>query len=125
MGEALAWSFNAGSAGGSLDASGTLDAEAVTVAGVTVEPASNRALNIQLADVSKLAFLAVKSSLYGDKVKVKAAGAGAKEIVLTGPLVMFGGAIGLLGASLATLTVTNDDAAARADIEILIGSKLS
>ena len=125
MSESLAWSFNAGSAGGSLDASGSIDAEAVTVAGVTVDPASNRALNIQLADVSKLAFLAIKSSLYGDKVKVKAAGSGAKEITLTGPVVMFGGAIALLGPSLATLTVTNDDTAAKADIEILIGSKLT
>jgi len=90
-----------------------------------VDPASNKALNIQLADVTKLSFLAVKSSLYGEKVKVKAAGNNAPEIALSGPLVMFGDAIGLLGTSLATLTVTNDDAATAAEVDILIGSTLT
>ena len=125
MPETLAWSFNAGSPGGSIDASGALPSDAVTVAAVTVDAGSNKALNLQLADLSKLSFIGLKSSLYQEKVKVKASGAGAKEIILSGPVILFGNAINLLGESLATLTVTNTDAANAADIEILIGSKLA
>lgn len=125
MTESIAWSLNAGSPGGSVDASGSLEVDAVTIASTTLDPQASKALSLQLADIDKLGFLAVKSSLYAEKIKVKGAGAGAKEIKLTGPLVLFGGAVSLLGASLATLTITNDDAAASADIEILIGRKLS
>jgi hypothetical protein len=121
----IAWSFNAGSTGGSIDAFGEVASESVTIAAVTVEAASNKALAFQLADISNLSFLVVKSSLYAEKVKVKPGGAGAKEVKLLGPLVLFGGAIGLLGPSLATLTVTNDDAAIPVDVEILIGRKLT
>jgi hypothetical protein len=121
----IAWSFNAGSTGGSIDASGDIASEAIMIAGITIDPATNKSLALQLASIDNLNFLAIKSSLYAEKVKVKPGGAGAKEVKLVGPLVLFGGAIALLGPSLATLTITNDDAAVAADVEILIGRKLS
>jgi hypothetical protein len=125
MPEAIAWSINAGSPGGSIAASGSLASEAVMIAAVTIDPASSKDLAVQLGDVSKIAFLAVKSSLYNNKVRVKATGAGATEVKLLGPLVLFGGTIALLGASLATFTIANDDAVTPANIEILIGQKLT
>lgn len=125
MPDKMAWSINAGSSSGGIDASGSFDTESVMAASVTIDGASNKALALQLEVVAKLNFFALKSSLYDGKVTIKAGGAGAKDIVLHGPLVLFGAAVGLLGASLATLTVTNADATKPADIEILIGHKLT
>jgi hypothetical protein len=123
MSEVIAWSVNAGSPGGSIAASGVLTTEAVTTAAITIDPAGHHDLALQLDAIDKLTFLAVKSSIYQEKVRVKAGAAG-KEIKLLGPLFLYGGAIALLGPSLATLTVANDDAANPANIEILIGQKL-
>jgi hypothetical protein len=69
--------------------------------------------------------VAVKSSLYTGKVKVKATGTGATEFVMTGPVMLFGAAVSLLGPSLDTLTVKNEDATKSADIEILIACNLT
>jgi hypothetical protein len=125
MPDKMAWSINAGSSSGSIDASGSLDTESVMASKVTIDAASNKALALQLDVVTKLNFFALKSSLGDGKVTIKAGGAGAKDIVLNGPLVLFGPAVGLLGASLETLTVTNAHATLPADIEILIGHKLT
>jgi hypothetical protein len=124
MTENVAWSVNAGSPGGSIDASGSLALDAVTTVSVAIDAQSNEALDLQLADISKLSFLAITASAYDGTVKVAASGAGATEVALTGPLILFGASIGLLGSSLATLTLTNDAAASVAEVHILIGSKL-
>jgi hypothetical protein len=44
---------------------------------------------------------------------------------MTGPLVLYGDAVKLFGASLATVTVTNDDQSQAADVHVLLGRKLT
>jgi hypothetical protein len=124
MGETVSWSLSAGAPGGALSASGSFPADSVTLASVTIDAAANKTLTFQLEDVTKILFLSIKSSLYDGKIKVIAAGAGAKEIKLTGPLTLFGEAVALLGASLDTLKITNSDAAKAVDVEVLIAAKL-
>jgi hypothetical protein len=133
MAEKLSWSVGVGSPGGSINQSGSLDTEAVTLASVSVNAQDSKPLSLQLSQIDKLSFFAVKSSLYSDKLKMKATGAGAPDIKLNGPLLLFGDTIKLLGPSLATITVTNDEPAAPAGappadpaaIEIMIGQKLT
>lgn len=125
MSEKITWSINAGSPGGSLAASGSVECDAVTTASITVDAAGgSKALDLQLADVTKVVFLAVKSSVYGGKVKVKATGAGATEITLTGPVFLYGAGVALLGPSLDTFTITNSHATEAADVDILIATTL-
>jgi len=133
MAEKLSWSVGVGSPGGGISQSGSFDTEAVTLASVSVNAQANKALTLQLAQIDKLSFIAVKSSVYSDKLKVKASGSGAPDIKLNGPLLLFGDSVKLLGPSLATITVTNDEPTAAAgappvapaDIEIMIGQKLT
>jgi hypothetical protein len=124
MGETIAWSLSAGAPGGALSASGSFSADSVTLASVTIDAATNKTLTFQLEDVTKILFLSIKSSLYDGKVKVIAAGAGAKEIKLTGPVMLFGEGVALLGASLDTLKITNTDAANAVNVDVLIAAKL-
>jgi hypothetical protein len=124
MSEVIAWSFNAGTPSGSIDNSGSFSSDAVVAASVTLDAAGTKALDLQMADLTKVKFVAVKSSLYNGKVTIKASGTGATEIALTGPVVLFGAAVALLGPSLDTLTVKNTDAGTSADIEILIACNL-
>jgi hypothetical protein len=124
MSEIIAWSFNAGTPSGSIDNSGSFKSDAVASASITIDAATNKTLDLQLADLTKVSFVAVKSSLYTSKVKIKAAGTGATEFVLTGPVILFGAAVALLGPSLDSLIVKNEDTTKSADIEILIAYNL-
>jgi hypothetical protein len=124
MGNKLSWSLNAGAPGGSLDQSGSIDCDAITNVAITIDATENKALELQLADVSNLVFLAIKSSIYDKKVKIEASGAGATEIELSGPVFLYGAAIALLGPSLETLTITNTHATEAAEIDILIATKV-
>jgi len=78
-----------------------------------------------LSDVSNVVFLAIKSSFYEDKVKIKASGTGATEVTLSGPVLLYGATIALLGPTLETLTITNSDATNPVDIDILIATKVT
>jgi hypothetical protein len=122
MSQKLAWSINAGLPGGSLAASGTLDCDAVTTASLSVDAGGVKTLDLQLDDVTKVVFLAINSSFFGGKVKVKASGTGATEITLAGPVFLYGAGVALLGPSLDTLKVTNTHTTDVADIEILIAT---
>lgn len=125
MSESISWSLTAGSTGGSMDDSGTLETEAVTAGSVTVDGGAAQELSFQLTNVDKVVFLAVKASSYAGTVKLKAAGNDASEVVMTGPLVLFGEAIKLFGASLATMTVTNQDNAQAVSVHVLLGHRLT
>lgn len=122
MSEKIAWSINAGSPGGSLDASGTVETDSVTTASVSIDAGAESELALDLSDLDKVDLLAVTASAYGETLTVKA-GDG-EETPLHGPLVLFRGAIALLGDSLATLTVKNDGDAS-VDLAILVARKLA
>lgn len=122
MTKSVSWSFSAGSAAGSLDTFGKLDIDAITAASIVVDPGADVDLSLQLANIDKLKLLAVSTGRYDGKVKVKGAGS---EVALAGPLILFGGGIALLGASIATLSVKNEDATQAAEVEILIGGELA
>jgi len=121
MPEQLSWSLKTGSSGGGTADSGSLEVEAVTSASVTVDAGATMELAFQLEDVSKITMLLVKSSTYGGTLRVSAGGS---EVVLTGPLILYGDAIALFSDSLETVTVANDDAVA-ADVDVLLGLKLT
>ncbi len=125
MSELLAWSLTAGAPGGSMDGSGSLEVEALTTASVTVAKASSADLAFQLSDVAKVSFFALTSSSYEGDVKVKGPDQNDAEVALTGPLILFGAAVTLLSASLATLKVTNDHPDQAVEIEVLLGQKLT
>ncbi len=104
---------------------GSLDCDAVTSVTISIDANTNRSLDLQLSDVSNVIFLVIKSSLYDDKVKIKASGAGATEVALSGPFLLYGSAIALLGPSLETLTITNSDSTNPVSIDILIATKFT
>lgn len=122
MSNKISWSLNAGAPGGSVDNNGSIDCDAVTNIVISIDANTNKALDLQLADVSNIVFLAIKASFYDKKIKVKASGTGATEITLSGPVMLFGTAVALLGPSLETLTITNADTTNAVDVTILIAT---
>ncbi|RWE40347.1 hypothetical protein [Mesorhizobium sp.] len=122
MPKPIAWSFNAGSSAASVGSTGTLDVEAVTGASIAVAKGAKVSLALQLEHIDKLKFVYIAADSYSGKIKIKAGAA--DEIGLEGPVILFGAAIGLLGPSFATLSVTNGGAEP-ANVEIMIGGQLS
>jgi len=124
--ETISWSFTAGaSSGAGLSSNGTLEAEAVTAAVVSLEANMSDAadLAMQLEDVDRIAFLAVSASLTDGSVEIQADGA--NPTPLTGPLLLYGAAVRLFAGDLSTLKVQNKHATDAAELSVLIGSKLS
>lgn len=120
----LTWSLNIGSSDAAIADAGGLSVDALTKASVTVDGGADRALDLEHADLANLMLLAVRASRYDGTLSVKGPAGDDPEIALTGPLVLYGAAVGLLGGSLATLTVSNGGADA-ADVDLLIGRALA
>src|SRR3569832_1359759 len=123
MSKTLVWAVNAASESGGVSSGGSVNVTSVTSASVTVDVNASVDLDLQLADVGKLSFIAISASRYDGEVSVTPSGA-ATPLVLDGPLVLFGKAIALLGGTLATLKVTNG-ATAKARVDVLLGGELS
>lgn len=124
--DSVSWSFTVGaSSGAGFSSNGKHDVEATTSAVVALEANMNAPtdLSLQLADVEKIAFLAIGSSLADGSVEVKADGADA--VAMTGPLILFGKAVKLFAGDLATLSVQNKHATKEAKLTLLIARKLS
>ena len=125
MSDTISWSFTVGAASGAgLDMAGALATEAATSATIDLEPAmgAQSSLALQLADVSKLNFLAISCTVLDGAVEVQADGAAVTK--LTGPLILFGDGIKLFAGSLATLKVQNKHATEAATLSVLIGRNL-
>ncbi|MES9901720.1 MAG: hypothetical protein ABW168_03440 [Sedimenticola sp.] len=127
MSEPISWSLSAGSAsGGGVNISGKTEADATTVASLTLAPKMNQAkeLAMQIGDVSKVELLIISSTINDGSIEIKADGASA--IALSGPLVLFGPSVKLFAGDLDKLTVQNksQDNDASAVLEILISRKL-
>ncbi len=120
MSETISWSLTAGGRSGSgINATGAIVGDAIVSASVDLAAGSDeRAVTLQVDDVSKIAFLSITSSLLDGKVTVKATG-GATE--LTGPILLFGKAVELFANDLTTLTVHNTSADKAAKLSVLIG----
>ena len=85
--------------------------------------AAQAELALQLDSVDKIVFLAISSSINDGSVEVQATGADATA--LTGPMILYGGAVKLFATDLSTLKVQNKHAAEKATLSVLIGHKLS
>lgn len=120
----LTWSLNIGSSDAAIADAGGLSVDALTKASVTVDAGADSALDLEHADLANLLLLAVRASRYDGTVSVKGPADSDPEIALTGPLVLHGAAVGLLGGGLATLTVGNAGTEA-ADVDLLIGRALA
>ena len=73
MAETISWSFTAGaSSGAGLSSNGTLEAEAVTSAVVSLEANMSDAadLAMQLEAVDRIAFLAVSASIADGSIEI-------------------------------------------------------
>lgn len=118
MPEKLNWSYAAEFTGGpTLAGSGTLEVEAYLKLTVTVP--ANDTLDVEiLPGGGGLQFLVIRPMKPSVDLKYKV---GAEEVVLDGPHILIGGgAVGLLAASIDTLQFTNDTAE-DAEIAILAG----
>jgi hypothetical protein len=124
MTEPVSWSLTAGGASGAgVNAAGQTAGDATVSASLTLEAQTDpRDLALQIDDVAKVTFLAISSTLTDGSVGVRA-GPG-DFTALTGPILLFGGAVGLFAADLSTLTVQNTSATDTADLTVLIGLTL-
>lgn len=126
MSQLLSWSFSAGSPGGAgVNASGAVETEAIVTAEIDLDANMGAAqeLALQVDDVAKVDFMIVTSTLSDGKVELQADGAAATPV--TGPLVLFGGAVELFAGDLTTLSVQNKSPTDAAKLSILIGLKLA
>lgn len=119
------WSLTVGSQEAAIGDAGKVDTDAVTKAAVSVAEGSESPLDLEHEDLENIVLLVVKSSDYSGEVSVAGSAADAPEVALTGPLVLYGAAVGLLGDSLATLTVKNGNDDAAVEIELLVGRSLA
>lgn len=124
VGEKLSWNLKVGSAsGGSVSDTGSANVEGVFYAPAELPAGGDPvAMDIQLGNIDKLDVLLISSTVYDGKLEVKADGP--KAVKLTGPLALFGSAIGLFATSLETLTLQNKSDQ-DATVEILIGRRLT
>ena len=122
MADTIAWYCTfASTAGAKLTSDGETPVGATLVASsVSLDPAMGvpRGIRLQLDSVDDVAFLAIRSSLLDGSVEVQAGGA---PTTLTGPLVLFGDAVGLFTGDLTTLQATNTHADQGAELSVLVG----
>lgn len=120
MSETISWSLTAGGTSGSgINSTGATSGDAVVAASVDLDAGSaERALTLQVDDVSKIAMLAISSDLLDGTVTVKATGS---AIPLTGPILLFGEAVALFADDLTTLTIQNTSVDKAAKLSVLIG----
>lgn len=126
MPETVSWSISVGaSSGAGLASHGALGAEAATFAKVDLDAAMPAAtdLALQIADTGGIVFFAVSASRNDGSVTVQ--GDGAAPTPLTGPLILFGEAVGLFAGDLTALKAQNTHATEAATLTILIGRALS
>jgi hypothetical protein len=103
----IAWSISAGDAtGAGVTANGSIAADAVTTAATTLDAGTNKALALQIDDVTKVAMFTVTCTRYDGSISLKGGDAADPTLALTGPLVAFGAAAHRLVASLGTVTIT-------------------
>lgn len=124
VGERVSWSVNVGSpTSGAVGDAGEFDVEGLFRTTITL-PANMGAptvLALQLADVSKIDVLMVSSTVYAGGVAVKG---DASAVQMTGPLLLYGGAITQFTTSLDSLALQNTSAE-DAEVQVLIGRKLT
>ena len=72
--------------------------------------------------MSNITFLAISSSISDGTVEVQADGAAPTP--LTGPMILYGDAVGLFAGDLTTLKAQNKHATDEAELSVLIGFKL-
>lgn len=121
MTELIAWSLTAGGASSSgIGAAGTTTCDATVSVSVDLDAGgAERALTLQVDDVEKVVFLAISCDRLDGSVTVKATAAEASA--LTGPIVLFGAAVGLFASDLTTLTVHNTSSETAATLSVLVG----
>ena len=118
----ISWSNSVASDGGaSVSGRGDIIIDTATSVTVTLDPATvaAEALDLQVADPSGVAVLAIFSDVMDGSLTVKATLGSATA--LTGPLVLFGAAVTMFATDLTTLNVQNNHATDEATLEILIG----
>ena len=126
MSEKMSWSFTAASSAGSgVSSSGAFDTDATASSTVTLDAAMVSAtdLTFQLNEVSRITLLAIVPSLTDGSIEIQADGSSATA--LTGPMVLFGAAVGLFAGDLTTLRVQNKHVDKKATLSVLMGLKLS
>lgn len=121
MSENISWSLTAGGTAGSrIQTSGVLEGEGIVSVSVELDAGSTaRDLTLQVDDVARVALLAISCNLIDGTVTVQADGPSA--IALTGPMLLFGAAVGLFAGDLTTLTVHNTSPDRAAKLTVLIG----
>jgi hypothetical protein len=106
-----------------VNAAGETAGDATVSVAVTLDAgAGPRDLALQIDDVGKVTFLAISSTLTDGSVGVRAGPGDFTD--LTGPILLFGGAVSLFAPDLSTLTVRNESQAEAADLTVLIGLTL-
>jgi len=123
----LAWSISVGSASGvGVTGNGSFNADAVIAASAEVDPATHKALAMQIDDVTKVELLIVTCSRYDGSVSIQGGAGGDPVLALTGPIFAFGAVAQRLAASLGTVTVTVAAAPATpATVSFLIATGLA
>lgn len=121
MSQNIPWVFSADNSGGGINTSGTTAADAVISASIDLDAAmaTKKDLALQVDDVSKVAFVVIASTLYDGKVEIQATGT--NPTAMTGPLILYGAAVGLFASDLTTLKVQNKSTITAAKLSILIG----
>ncbi|MDP3415497.1 hypothetical protein [Falsiroseomonas sp.] len=125
MAETLSWSVTmASSSGAGVASHGALVADGTSSASVQLDAgmAAAAPLTLQLDNVDRIAFLGLVPSLTDGSVEVQADGAAATK--LSGPLMLFGGAVKLFAGDLSTLKAQNRHTTKAATLSVLIGLKL-
>ena len=121
MSESISWSLTAG---GSINAAGTLGCEATVTVSLILDAAQQNArdLVLQIDDVSKVQFLSISSSLSDATIKVTPKDG--TEMALTGPVLLFGDAVKLFADDLGTLSVQNTSPDKNCEFTVLVGMVL-
>ncbi|QQS11593.1 MAG: hypothetical protein IPK81_18775 [Rhodospirillales bacterium] len=103
--------------GGSISDSAAFATSAVTsVANFTVAMGATAQIDLQLGDLAQVRAFALRCNVMNGSVSVKGSGAAAAAFKITGPVILFGEAIGVVFGSLAYLMV--DAIAATQDVVI-------
>jgi hypothetical protein len=122
MAETISWSFIAASSSGAgVRSNGVRPAGGTTSASIQLDAnmGSATTLMLQLDKVDNIAFFGIAPSLTDGSVEVQA-GSGTLT-KLTGPLMLFGGAVKLFASDLTTLKAQNKHTTETATLSFLIG----